>query len=201
MPESPGRRRSLLLMGCVCAPAVLPPRAAAAANDVLDIAALMQAMAAVPERHQRFREERRFTALSFPLILTGTLHYWRPNRFEKRTETPERELLMADGDRIELTIGNEPTQHIDIGRTPEIQVLVNAFRAPLSGDLAKLQRYFSVEGSGSPDRWLLKLQPLEPRAARLLREVRLGGVAAEVRSTVWVQGNGDEYAMQTEPLL
>ena len=70
-----------------------------------------------------------------------------------------------------------------------------------SGDLAKLQRYFRVEGSGSPDRWLLKLQPLEPRAARLLREVRLGGVAAEVRSTVWVQGNGDEYAMQTEPLL
>ncbi|HYZ34502.1 MAG TPA: LolA-related protein [Crenalkalicoccus sp.] len=187
-------------MGCVAAPSVLPPRAAAVASDVLDIAALMQAMAAVPERHQRFREERRFTALSFPLILTGTLHYWRPSRFEKRTETPERELLKVDGDRIELTVGNEPTQHIDLGRSPEMQALVNAFRAPLSGDLATLQRYFRMEGSGSPERWLLKLQPLEPRAARLLREVRLGGVAAEVRSTVWVQGNGDEYAMQTEPL-
>lgn len=200
MPECPGRRRLLLVMGCIGAPAVVPPRGATAAGDVLDIAALMQKMAAVPERHQRFREERRFTALSFPLVLTGTLHYWRPNRFEKRTETPERELLTVDGDRIELTVGNEPTQHIDLGRTPEMQALVNAFRAPLSGDLAKLRRYFRVEGSGNLDRWLLKLQPLEPRAARLLREVRLGGVSAEVRSTVWVQANGDEYAMQTEPL-
>lgn len=196
MRDGPRRRSVLGLLGALAAPSA----GSAAAGDALDIAALMQAMAAVPERHERFREERRFAALSFPLVLTGTLHYWRPDRLEKRTEAPEREVMRVDGDRVELTVGNEPTQHIDLGRAPEMQALVSAFRAPLGGDLATLRRHFRVDGSGTLDQWLLVLQPIERRAARFLREVRLGGIGAAMRSTVWLQGNGDTYAMQIEPL-
>lgn len=200
MPDVRGCRRRVVLAVCLAAPALMRPGSAFGDGDVLDIPALMRAMAAVPEHHQRFREERRFAALNFPLIVTGTLHYWRPDRIERWIEAPEREVLAVNGDRIELTIGNEPTQHISLGRAPEMRVLVNAFRAPLSGDLATLRQTFRADGTGGPAGWMLRLQPLEPRAARFLREVRLSGVAAEVRRTVWMQGNGDEYVMQTEPL-
>lgn len=192
----PLSRRSLLplLLG---SSAVLPARAAAAP---LDLATLMHRMAAVAERHQSFREERLLAALSFPLILTGTLHYWRPVRLEKRTEVPEREILMVDGDRVELTQGNDPTQHLNLHRMPELRVLMDAFRAPLAGDLAALQRSFLVQASGTLDAWQLILQPLEARAARLLREVRLGGIGTDVRETLWLQANGDQHRMQTKAL-
>jgi hypothetical protein len=196
------RRRPMLplLLACLATPPNRPARAMPDRDDSLDLAALMIRMSAVKERHESFREVRRLAALEFPLILTGTLHYWRPARLEKRTESPERETLMVDGDRVELTLGNEPTQHLDLARAPELRVLVDAFRAPLAGDLAALRRSFQVEVTGTPEAWLLVLQPIEQWAARMLREIRLGGVDAAVRETVWLQANGDEHRMLTKPL-
>ena len=70
----------------------------------------------------------------------------------------------------------------------------------LSGDLAALRRSFTVRASGTPAAWVLKLQPVEPRAARFLREVRLAGSGTNVRETLLLQANGDVHHMLTRPL-
>jgi hypothetical protein len=201
MPD-PMRRRPVLslLLSCLAAPWTARAQPAPVEDAPLDLEALMARMAAVPERHEAFREERRLAALNFPLVMTGTLHYRRPAHLEKLTETPQPESLVVEGDRVELTPGNEPTQILDLARAPELRALVDAVRAPLSGDLAALRRSFAVRATGTPDAWVLEMQPLEPRAARFLRAVRLAGSGTNVRETLLLQANGDVHHMLTRPL-
>lgn len=206
MPGVLRRRAALpLLLSCLAVPRAArtqpaPEGEAPAEATPLDLEALMARMAAVPERRESFREERRLAALQFPLVMTGTLRYRRPARLEKLTETPQPESLVVDGDRVELTPGNEPTQFLDLARTPELRALVDAIRAPLSGDLAALRRSFAVRATGTPSAWLLELQPREPRAARFLHEVRLTGSGTNVRETLLVLANGDVHHMLSRPL-
>lgn len=160
----------------------------------------MARMASVPERHESFREERWLAALSFPLIVMGTLRYRRPARLERLTETPQPESLVVDGDSVRLTVGNEPTQFLDLGRVPELRALVDSVRAPLAGDLAALRRSFAVRATGTPAAWQLDLRPLESRVARFMREVRLAGIGTDVRETLLVLGQGDTHRMATRPL-
>lgn len=159
-----------------------------------DLDALMARLAAVPGRRAAFTETRRFAALDRPLESTGRLVYRRPSYIEKATDWPERESLVVDGNRLVLTTGQEPPRVVDLGSQPELRVLVDAIRGPLSGDLAALQRAFTVRLDGTMAAWELDLQPLDPRAARLLRRVTVGGAGADVR-TVVLQANGDEQRM------
>ncbi len=172
----------------------LVPSPALAAE--LDVAELMARLAAVPERRATFHETRRFSALDRPLESTGRLLYRRPGHVEKLTTWPEPESLVIDGDRLVLTSGNEPPRVVDLSGQPELRTLVEAIRGPLSGDLAALQRAFTVRAEGTPGAWRLDLSPLDPRAARFLRRVGIAGAGADVQEVLLVQANGDEQRTQ-----
>lgn len=186
-------RRPLLLL-----PLVALRRAGAA--EALDLAALMAGLAAVPERRATFQETRRFAALDQPLISTGRLLYRRPFYLEKTTDWPQPEKLVVDGGRLVLTAGNEPPRVLDLSSQPELRTLVEAIRGPLAGDLAALRRTFSVTASGGGSGWTLDLVPLEPRAARLLRQAQISGHGSEIGMVLLVQANGDEQQMTIRPL-
>ena len=170
------------------------------AADGLDLPALMAGLAAVPERRATFQETRRFAALDQPLFSTGRLLYRRPGYFSKTTDWPQPETLVVDGGRLVLTAGNEAPRVLDLGAIPELRTLVDAIRGPLAGDLAALRRAFSVTASGVADGWTLGLVPLDPRAARLLRQAEVSGRGAEVLAVRLVQANGDEQQMAIRPL-
>jgi hypothetical protein len=169
------------------------------APGAITLAELMAAMAAVPERHASFREEKHLAALTVPLHSIGRLIYRRPGHLEKLTDAPLAESLVVDGNRLTLNLANEVPRVIDLGSQPELGVLVEAMRGPLSGDLAALQRAFTVTIQGSRAAWRLDLVPADPRAARLLRTVRIGGSGAEMREVMVIQANGDEQYMSIEP--
>jgi hypothetical protein len=173
-------------------------RAPSRAETPLDIPALMARLAAVPERRATFREEKRIAALTDPLLSTGTLLYQRPGRLEKLTTWPEQESLVVDGDRVVLTAGNDPPRVLPLGADPGLRALVDAFRAPLAGDLAALTRSFRVQGGGSPAAWQLDLTPINPAVARFLRGVRVAGAGAELRAIAVTQANGDEQNLTIE---
>ena len=188
------RRRSLLLLPLAAAWA-----RAAAAEPPLTLEALMARMAAVPARRARFTETRRFAALDSTLESRGWLSFSRVGgvvRLEKTTDWPQPERLEVDGARVVITAGNEPPRVIDTGMAPQLGVLIDAIRAPLSGDAAALQRGFAVTLTGTMEQWRMELVPRTPG---VLRSVRLEGAGDAVSLIDTVQPNGDEQAMAITP--
>lgn len=168
----------------------------AAAEGGLTLAALLAALAAGGERRATFREVRRFAALEGDLVSTGHLVV-RPGYLEKATDWPERERLQVEGDRVVLTTGNEVPRVIELGRVPELRVLIDAIRGPLTGDAAAVGRAFTATVTGDMGGWTLELLPRE--GAKLLRSVRLEGRGGVATRLALVQGNGDSETMEITP--
>jgi hypothetical protein len=169
------------------------------ANSPIGLADLMAMMGSVPERRATFHEERRFAALTQPLESTGQLIYRRPDHLEKITDAPQAERMVVDGDHLSLTVGGGPTHTTDLAAQPELRTLVEAMRGPLAGDTAALERAFKVAVRGSKLAWRLDLTPIDPRAAKLLTEVRISGSGSNMQEVLLVQANGDTQYMSIQP--
>ena len=122
---------------------------------------------------------------------SGTLLYRRPGHLEKLTDWPERESLVVDGDRIVLTVGDDAPRVVPLSADAGLRAAIDAFRAPLAGDLATLSRSFTVRGTGTGAAWQLDLVPVDPAVAKLLRTVQVDGAGAAVRAVIVTQANGD----------
>jgi hypothetical protein len=169
------------------------------ASQPIGLAELMAMMASVPERRATFHEEKRFAALTEPLESTGHLLYRRPDHLEKITDAPQAERLVVDGDHVSLSVANGPTHVIDLAAQPELRALVDAMRGPLAGDTSALERAFKVAVRGTKAAWRLDLTPIDPRAAKLLTEIRISGHGSDMREVLLVQGNGDTQYMSIQP--
>ena len=160
---------------------------------------LMQRLAAVPERHATFEEDKTIAALTQPLRSNGRLVYRRPSYLEKITYPPHFEAIVVEGGRLVITMGDEPPRSIDLDSYPEIGVLVDAVRGTLAGDLASLRRNYTVRMDGTLADWRLFLAPTDPKAQRFLREVTIAGAGDEARTVQFVQANGDRSVMTVHP--
>jgi hypothetical protein len=94
---------------------------------------------------------------------------------------------------------NGQTHVIDLASQPELRILVDAMRGPLSGDGAALKCDFRISVSGTRAAWRLDLTPIDPRAARLVAAVHITGAGSEMRDVLLVQANGDSEDMSIEP--
>ena len=171
------------------------------AETAFTIAELMQSLAARPESHASFREEKHIAALSAPIETSGRLLYIRPSHLEKITLTPAPEQLVVDGNRLTIThASGEPARTLDLASQPAFRALVETVRGTLSGDLASLQHYYRVSLAGTARAWQLTLTPIDPTVARLVREVSIEGSGADLREVDTVQRNGDSSRMLIEPI-
>lgn len=158
----------------------------------------MARLAASPNRRATFREHRRFAALDTVLDSTGHLVF-RPGYLEKATDWPQPERLQVEGDRVTITAGNDAPRVVELGMAPELRVLIDAIRGPLSGDTAAVRRAFTASVSGTEGEWIVDLVPRDAAAARFLRGVRLEGHADQVDRLAVTQANGDEQVMAITP--
>lgn len=188
MPSPTRRRLALLIL-------LAWSRRAAADTSAFTVDSLLARLAAVPERRAGFTERRRFAALDTILESRGTLAL-RGTRLEKITDWPQPERLEIDGDRIVITAANEPPRVLDIGMAPELRLLVDAIRGPLTGDAAALRRAFIASVTGTIESWTLDLAPRDPRH---LRAVRLLGHGDQPETLIVTQANGDEQTMTISP--
>jgi hypothetical protein len=159
----------------------------------------MQRLAAVRESHASFSEQKSFAALTLLLRSSGQLAYRRPAYLEKLTLEPQRESLVADGDRLTVADGSDSPKVIDLESQPVVRALVDTIRGTLAGDLPTLQRTYAVRMTGSPASWELTLTPTEPAVARLVRDVVIDGAGAELHVVRITQANGDEQRMMITP--
>jgi len=179
--------RSLGILLCIW----LCTSAAAAAGDLDEVMHLL-----AMRRHGRveFVEQHFLSVLNRPIESSGEMRYDAPDHLEKRTLLPRPENLVLAGGELTVERGGH-TRVLDLRRYPQIQPLIESIRATLAGDRAALERVFEVEFSGTVDRWVLRLVPVEPSLKRSVSEIHIDGAGDNLLRVEIRQADGDRSLM------
>ncbi len=172
----------------------LPVLVEADTEQPLDLPQLMDLMAQVKDRRERFTETKTLSVLAKPLVLTGTLAYSRPDRVEKHVATPYEEHLIVKGDELTL-MNKDGTKRIGVKSHPLIWSFVEAIRASLAGEVSALRRFYHIKLEGTRTNWLLTLRPLDPQAASYLTSIMLSGRGNHLKSVDIRETGGDRSVM------
>ena len=137
-----------------------------------------------------FVEVRQSAMLKQPLQVSGT--YSRPDAatLVRQVQQPYQETsTIADG-QVRVQRAGRAERVFALGRAPELASLQDSFAALLAGDLATLEKAFSLHSQGSAGQWQLTLTPRSPAVAARLRQLVLHGSGNELRciQTQPVQG-------------
>ncbi|TAK38765.1 MAG: fatty acyl CoA synthetase [Lysobacteraceae bacterium] len=168
------------LAACLAGPAHAAPERAAS-EPAVDAGWILSRIARPVGSHTPFVEVRGSKLLKAPLRLSG--EYRRPDAAtlvrEVRSPYAETTTLHA-GEALIERAGQAP-RRFSLSRVPELAAVQASFGALLSGDRARLERHFHVEGGGARGDWTLDLVPKDPALAQALQRVVLHGRGAELR--------------------
>ncbi len=134
--------------------------------------------------------------LTRPLVSSGVLGYRAPDHLEQHTLKPVPSALIVDGERLTVRRGGH-TRRLDLRDYPDIAIYVDAMRDTLAGRGARLQRLFAVGFTGTLAHWQLTLTPL--RSDAHVRQIRLAGAAADIRSIEILAPHGARTLMRIGP--
>lgn len=171
----------------------------ARAGESWDIAALMQALARVQTLESKFIEQRESLYLTRPLTISGTLSYRAPRYLEKHSLAPIEERFIADGDKlsIERMRDGKATRHrLNLLDYPQLRPFIEGVRATLAGDLATLERFYTVALTGAASAWQLRLLPREASLRERIQEVRIQGQDTRIRAIEIHETAGDTSRMR-----
>ncbi|HVE51419.1 MAG TPA: LolA-related protein [Casimicrobiaceae bacterium] len=164
----------------------------------ISVSQLMTMLAGVSESQARFTETRESSLLKAPLVVSGQLAYRRPDRLEKRIETPFAEVTVIDGTRITVSKGGAAERSYSVP-TGAPRALVESLRATLAGDLAALERYFVVHASGVADAWKLVLIPKTAELSNYVTRVEIAGNKVQLSRIEVVEASGDRSLTDLKP--
>lgn len=157
---------------------------------------LMQTLAQVRSASAQFTERKTVHMLNAPLVTTGTLTYTAPDHLQKITASPTPERFALDGDQVTIVSGPENVTHsFSVADYPQIGGLVEGIRATLAGDLVSLDRFYSVQLTGTLSDWQLLLEPKDGELARFIKWVRILGAGDRIREINTEESDGDRSDM------
>jgi hypothetical protein len=174
--------------------------ASAIAEDVQETAfwtleELMQEMAKVKKSSATFTERKYLSMLKKPLSFSGTLEYSAPGRFEKITLLPKREVMVLDGDRLEVESGGANRKRVlSLQGYPAIWALVESIRSTLAGDAQTLNRFYLATLEGQRKQWHLELLPRDPKMRSMVTEIHISGRNEQI-STIEIREAGGDYSV------
>jgi hypothetical protein len=169
---------ALLAMACATAAWAAPPDTARGAN--VDAAWILARLARPAPTRTDFVELRGSPLLKAPLRIEG--EYRRPDdaTLVRAVRSPYVETTTIRGGEASIE-RNGKTRRFSLSRAPELQGLQASFGAMLSGDRAELERYYSIEPTGTRTQWTLTLVPRDKALAAKVRDIMLYGRGAELR--------------------
>lgn len=202
MPVPPERRRAVRCwLSAVLAVSTFAAAVQAAGKPAWNLDALLAALAARQQGTARYTETRTFKVVTTPLHSSGLLRFRKPDTLEKETLSPRAERMRVEGDRVTIDDGSpDGPKVLHLPEHPEVRILIESIRAPLTGDWAKLDTLFQISFGGSERRWLLSLVPREPRAAEWVRAVYVRGSADLVTGVEIEERSGDRSVLRIEPM-
>lgn len=161
-----------------------------------DVRALMDELGGRSGGHARFVEKKYLAVLDQPLEQHGELSF-APGRLEKLTLSPKHERVIVEGDALSIeTQGRKKPRRLRLQDYPALWGLIEGMRATLSGDLASLQRFYTVALSGPREDWELVLAPREQAMRKVVELIRIRGIDGNVRRVELVEAKGDRSVMQ-----
>ena len=173
--------------------------APAAAQAQFDLTQLMQTLAQVKAGEATFTETRTVAMLERTLQSSGRLSFEAPDSFVRETLKPRREKIAVVGNSVTMSLGSR-TRTVPLDSVPEAAVIMEAIRGTLTGNRDAIERNFTPNVTGTPQRWTLELKPREPRLRELVIAVRLVGERALVREVTVAMADGDKSVMTIEPI-
>ena len=157
---------------------------------------LPEIITGAPDHHAVFNEERRLLLLTEPVQLQGTLLFRAPGRFEKHTESPEREDLVVDDEWVTVSLPDQNTQlRFNIVDDPMMHGLLFSLQSVLNGEPGRLSGLFAVEAWGGAEAWTLRLKPNEPALAERVQAIRVTGETHWIRTIELWETSGDYLIM------
>jgi len=195
-PPRADRRAALALLLAAVAGVAAPAPAQAA----FDLGQLMQTLAQVKAGEATFTETRTVAMLERTLESSGRLSFAAPDTFVRETLRPRREKVAVVGNTVTMSIGTR-SRTVPLDSVPEAAVIMEAIRGTLTGNRDAIERNFAPAVSGTPQRWLLELKPLEPRLRELVIAVRVTGEKALVREVTVAMADGDRSVMTIDPIV
>ncbi len=166
-----------------------------AAATELNIADIMQALAQRTSSRATFVELKYIAALQQPLESSGELFFTAPSRLEKHTIKPKSEMLILDGDKLQITRSNGRKMTLSLSNRPEASGFVESVRSTLLGDRSALERYYQLNVDGTMSQWQLQLTPKEAAMRKIISEIRMTGTHAQIKTIEFKQADGDRSVM------
>jgi hypothetical protein len=124
--------------------------------------------------HVDFTQTRTLAALSRPLKASGSLVLARDLGVIWALRRPAQ-LTYVMGPKGLLVVTPEGRkEHKSAREAPVVAQLGRVFQSLIQGDLKGLEDYFTVTGTGTPQRWEVTLLP-RPQAAAFLKRAQLSG--------------------------
>jgi len=176
----------------VCGPA---PAQEPASAQTWGLESLMRELASVQHSKARFVERKYLKMLDRPLELSGTLEYRAPDHLERHTLAPRPESFVVDGDRLRLEDARGRKRTFALQDNPVLWAFVESIRSTLNGDLAQLERFYSVALDGAPRAWRLSLTPQQPRMSALISQIRIAGSGGRIETVEVQETQGDRSIM------
>lgn len=156
---------------------------------------LMQMLSQHKSGTATFVDKKYIAMLDQPLESSGELSFTAPDHLEKRTLKPKPEAVFLDGDKLTLVRADGRKMTVSLSDRPEVSAFVESIRATLSGDRSALERYYTVELNGTADQWQLTLTPVQPKMLKVINQIRIGGLRAQVKTIAFYQADGDHSVM------
>lgn len=159
--------RLLLGLALLCA-------APAFAKD--DPVAIVKAQLAQPDvLRGEFRQSKQIQGFSKPLQSSGDFIVAREHGVLWRTLKPFPGVLKLTRDEIVATQGDAVSFRLSASSEPSVRVINGLMFALLNGDVAALDRQFTISGEAAGGRWKLALTPKQAAFAKLIRSIQLQG--------------------------
>ena len=156
---------------CSPAPAAPPP----------DAATLLAALKHPAPTQTAFFERRQSPLLARPLLFSGELQRPAAGTLVKRVLVPYVENTRIEGEKVSVEREGERARKFSLRRAPELRALTASIEAVLGGDLALLQKFYTLRMEGSDSAWTLHLKPIDKRLAKRVDAMRFLGSGTVLR--------------------
>jgi hypothetical protein len=193
-----GRRRGVVRWSGLCVyPVVLFwSLSHAAAGPDWTVEALMVLLKEQHDRTVPFQEATYSSLVTEPLMASGELRFFPPDRLEKVITSPSHERYVVEGDRVTFESQRKGVKRtISLEEYPALRSFVEAFRSSLNGDAARLRQVYEVTLQGSRGKWTLLLRPREPTGNSVVDYILLSGSEGRVATIAIRLPDGDRSVM------
>lgn len=189
-PRVPSRRHFIAATGALLSTLALPGKAQA--NTLPE--SLKQLLITHRQSNGlvgRFVEEKHISLLKVPLKNEGRLAYLRPDTFARIVERPTPSKIVARGETLAFREGTGPKTELSLHNRPELKALVEGIIFLLAGNVAEIERHYtvSVKSCGSP--CSVELVPKDEKMRRLVEKFVVHASSDRLESFEVHESSGD----------